>query len=86
MKYTSQKGKNKCIGEHNSADKLHGRGIKIRSYGSQIGYWEDGFPAPGKYIDMLSGGDYIVGEYYRDLNSELKNKKTCYSKDGTIQQ
>ena len=50
------------IGERNSNNKLHGRGIHINEYGLvNVGYFNDGEIAPGNYIYFSSNGKFRVG-------------------------
>ena len=57
------------FGEHNSDNKLHGKGIDIDAVidangDIYIGYYNNGFVAPGKYIFIYGGGEFSVGEIY----------------------
>ena len=64
LKYLKVNG-NDCIGEFNSDNKLHGRGIYINLNGSIfIGYWNNGALAPGECIYIWSSGMFEVGEVY----------------------
>ena len=50
------------IGERNSNNKLHGRGIHINEYGLvNVGYFHDGEIAPGNFIYFSSNGKFRVG-------------------------
>ena len=57
------------FGEVDQYNNLHGRGICIQFDGNTgIGYFDNGNRAPGNFIHIKSGGNFIVGE--------------CYLKDG----
>ena len=46
--------------------KFHGRGISITSRGYiHIRYFNNGFYAPGNYMNIFSDGEVDVGEYYK---------------------
>ena len=66
-KYTGRFG-DYNFGEHNEFDNLHGKGISISENCIAIGYYNDGYLAPGNYLKISSGGEFKVGE--------------CYLKDG----
>ena len=63
IKYSKRCGTD-CIGEMNSDNKLHGRGIDIDSDGNiYIGYFDNGsWYAPGKNIEIHGNGGFLVGE------------------------
>ena len=53
------------IGELNSSNELHGKGISIWSSGIiDIQYWDNGLRAPGNYLTIHRDGRFYVGEYY----------------------
>ena len=71
------------FGEHNSDDKLNGRGIFTDENGNiRIGYWNNGVIAPGNFIKIFSNGVFIVGELYMK-DGEKCYRFTQYNKDGT---
>jgi hypothetical protein len=64
LKYLKVNGDD-FIGEFNSDNKLHGRGIRIYRDGYiGIQYWNNGSLAPGNYIYIHGDGAFRVGEYY----------------------
>ena len=53
------------FGELNSRFNLHGRGLKIFTYGNiWIGYFDDGVLAPGNYLYIFGDGNVKVGQVY----------------------
>ena len=73
------------VGEMNAENKLHGRGIEISPYGIiTIGYSNNGRSAPGNYIDIYPGGDFIVGERFME-DGRMLGRGTKYRTDGTIE-
>ncbi len=85
LEYFKDRNGTDCIGERNSENKLHGRGIKIYSFGRiHIGYWNNGEHAPGNFIWIDSDGEYRVGEmYFKD--GKMCWRGTVYKEDGTSQ-
>ena len=83
LKFYTDKYGFKRIGELNSANNLHGRGILINILGTiWIQYWNNGDVAPGNYLKIWSDGDVSVGEcYFKD--GELRDRGTIYKTDGT---
>jgi len=72
------------IGERNSNNKLHGRGIWINEYGLvNVGYFNDGEIAPGNYIYFSSNGKFRVGQCYLGKKGEREWMYTEYFTDGT---
>ncbi len=73
------------FGEHNEANKVHGRGIRIFSDGTiRIGYYNNGERAPGtNYISIWGSGRLEVGECYLDEDGERCYRGTRYKTDGT---
>ena len=84
LRFTAS-GELNLIGEHNSDNKLHGRGILICSKPDNddifIGYWAYGLYAPGNYVYIQS--DVEVGEIYLK-NDSKDNKWIEYNPDGTL--
>lgn len=71
------------IGEFNSRNKLHGRGIKIHSNGFIfMQYWDSGDDAPGKHIYIDSDCSFFVGEIYLK-DKRLNWEGTNFLPDGT---
>ena len=61
----------------------HGPGIRIDSSSNiWIKYWNDDTDAPGNYITIYYGGEFIVGEYIMK-DGRLGDKFTQYNTDGT---
>ena len=83
IKYFKDEYRNQRIGELNSDNKLHGRGINIDTNGNiYIGYWNNGvWRAPGNFIRIFEGG-LLVGERYLK-DGELCRRGTEYKNDGT---
>ncbi len=48
----------------------------------QIGYFKNGGFSPGNFIQILSEGDFRVGEYYLK-NGGICDRRTWYNTDGT---
>ena len=75
----------KFIGELNSNNNLHGKGICINSNGTiWIQYWNNGRVAPGNYIYIFSDGRFDVGEFYLK-DGKRRLRCTQYFTDGTTQ-
>ncbi len=84
LKYEKLYGPHR-IGEHNSNNNLHGRGIFIWSNGNiQIGYFHNDRDAPGNFIYINSSGNVDVGEIYMKAGNNRK-KYTSYRTDGTTE-
>jgi len=74
------------IGEHNSNNKLHGRGINIwHGVTIFIQYWDNGAVAPGNYLYIQSNGDVNVGKVYLK-KGERWIKGTRYNTNGTTEE
>ena len=72
LKFHTNKYGQKMIGELNSDNKLHGKGIYFYSGGEiGIGYYNNGVGAPGNYLTIYSDGEFKVGECY------LKDGEKC---------
>jgi hypothetical protein len=72
------------FGEFNEKNKLHGRGIRIDSYGDIfIGYFNKGWRAPGNFILIYKDGDVDVCEHYLK-GGENRARGTRYMANGTI--
>ena len=62
LKFHTYKNGDKVIGELNSDNNLHGRGIYFYSDGQiDIGFRNDGEYAPGNYLYIRSDGNVNVG-------------------------
>ncbi len=86
LRYSTSSSKCEKIGEHNSNNNLHGRGIYIHSSGFiYIGYWNNGEFAPGSYIHIFSDGEFRVGESYLKAGKKW-NKYTRYRTNGTTEE
>ena len=85
-------------GEHNSVNKLNGKGIRFgynddvydsRIRNLTIGYWEMGERAPGAYIHILGSHDSLeLDEFYLgeiDIKDGERYYKRCtkYKRDGS---
>ncbi len=86
-KYTKTGGGSYYVGEHNVNNKLYnglqGRGIKFYSDGDiNIGYYNNGYGAPGNFITIYKNGEFHVGEYYLK-DAILDTRGTRYNADGT---
>ena len=67
------------------SNKPHGRGIRICTSGPiLIAYWNNGWSAPGKYIDIWGGGTFRVGECYMK-DGKMTSRGTTYKNDGTTE-
>ncbi len=70
------------FGETNKDNKLHGRGIRIWYEGNiYIGYFNNGYYAPGKFINIYMSGEFEVGEIYLK-DGQQRNKSTQYDTKG----
>ena len=62
LKITTDSYGRKFIGEHNSDNKINGRGIFIRPDGTIfVRYFNDGAAAPGNEIIIYDDGEFYVG-------------------------
>ena len=63
----------KYVGEWSTdSDELNGRCISIYPSGTiTLGYYKNGYYAPGKYITVFSSGEFAVGERYEDADGNL---------------
>ena len=79
------RGGSVTFGEHDDFDNsLHGRGIEIYPSGFiDIGYWDNGWRAPGKYIKIFSDGDVDVGEVNMN-DGRMCTRGTRYLPDGRV--
>ena len=86
LKFFTDPDDRKRIGEHNSDNRLHGRGIKIFPDGGiSIGYRNDGWEVPGNFINILKDGEIRVGEcYFKD--GERWARFTKYSTNGKTEE
>ena len=81
LRFFTDSDGDKCIGERNSDNNLHGKGIAIWSGQIHIGYSNNGYDAPGNYLVILSNGDVSVGEVYLK-EGKLWDKFTKYLTNG----
>ena len=86
----SEDGCEHFIGEVNSKNELHGRGIYIYHQNRSgilidIDHYKKGERALGKYIHIFSDGEFVVGECYLDYGQTCIGG-TSYKPDGTSQE
>ena len=82
LKVNTYKYGYKYIGELNSNNEHHGKGIMIYTSGNiSIGYWNNGLPAPGNYFVIKNDGEFLVGEFYSKEGKKWR-KGTEYHTDG----
>jgi len=71
------------FGEVNRDNNLHGKGISITENCIAIGYYNDGYLAPGNYLFINDWGDFSVGECYLK-DGKLCDRSTHYKLNGDI--
>ncbi len=60
---------------------LHKRGIRISDGDIEIGYFRNGWPSTGNYINIHHDGTFYVGEIY--MKEGIRNRYTRYKTDGS---